>query len=306
MYNYGQQNYGTLSIADAIAVSSNTGFVRLSYVDSEKSGVTPESIVAMQERLGLRGGKLVNYPTADKLPAVATTTLGVGQANTTEMASAFGTFAAEGVHHDATAILTVTDRNGNELVNNTNQKGEQVLSKSVAYAVTQTLEGVIYKSMGTASAAALSSGQIAAGKTGTTDNWHDLWFVGYTPQLSCAVWTGDRSNQLELYTDSWCQEIWRYVMEHALEGVPNQNLLLPPSPIIQTPSEAHPLRKKMRKTKRRGRMRTRSPVILPTAAPPIRPRTNRATTTPRAIRERPAPRLAPRPTPPPTGPRADA
>ena len=114
----------------------------------------------MQERLGLRGGKLVNYPTADKLPAVATTTLGVGQANTTEMASAFGTFAAEGVHHDATAILTVTDRNGNELVNNTNQKGEQVLSKSVAYAVTQTLEGVIYKSMGTASAAALSSGQI--------------------------------------------------------------------------------------------------------------------------------------------------
>ena len=69
IYNYGQQNYGTLSIADAIAVSSNTGFVRLSYVDSEKSGITPESIVAMQERLGLRGGKLVNYPTADKLPA---------------------------------------------------------------------------------------------------------------------------------------------------------------------------------------------------------------------------------------------
>ena len=230
IYNYGQQNYGTLSIADAIAVSSNTGFVRLSYVDSEKSGITPESIVAMQERLGLRGGKLVNYPTADKLPAVATTTLGVGQANTTEMASAFGTFAAEGVHHDATAILTVTDRSGNELVNNTNQEGEQVLSKSVAYAVTQTLEGVIYKSMGTASAAALSSGQIAAGKTGTTDNWHDLWFVGYTPQLSCAVWTGDRSNQLELYTDSWCQEIWRYVMEHALEGVPNQDFTPAPEP----------------------------------------------------------------------------
>ena len=299
IYNYGQQNYGTLSIADAIAVSSNTGFVRLSYVDSEKSGVTPESIVAMQERLGLRGGKLVNYPTADKLPAVATTTLGVGQANTTEMASAFGTFAAEGVHHDATAILTVTDRNGNELVNNTNQKGEQVLSKSVAYAVTQTLEGVIYKSMGTASAAALSSGQIAAGKTGTTDNWHDLWFVGYTPQLSCAVWTGDRSNQLELYTDSWCQEIWRYVMEHALEGVPNQEFAPAPEPdYTNSFGGSHPLRKKMRKTKKTRRMRTRSPVILPTAAPPIRPRTNRATTTPRAIRERPAPRLAPRPTPP--------
>lgn len=181
--NYGgDKAYGTQTIANMTAVSSNTGYVRLSYVDSAKSGVTPESIVAMQERLGLRGGKAVNFPDADKAPAVATTTLGVGQANTTEMASAYGVFAAGGVYHAPTAIITIADRDGNVIVDNSQDEGKEVLSKSVAYAVTQVLQGVIYSSMGTAPAAALPSGQVAAGKTGTTDDWHDLWFVGYTPQ----------------------------------------------------------------------------------------------------------------------------
>lgn len=228
--NYGGDSYGTQTIANMTAVSSNTGYVRLSYVDSAKSGVTPESIVAMQERLGLRGGKLVNFPDADKLPAVATTTLGVGQANTTEMASAYGVFAAGGVYHAPTAIVTITDRDGNVIVDNSQNEGKEVLSKSVAYAVTQVLQGVIYSSMGTAPAAALPSGQVAAGKTGTTDDWHDLWFVGYTPQLSCAVWTGDRSNQAELETNSWCQIIWRDLMSRCLEGQPNQNFASAPTP----------------------------------------------------------------------------
>ena len=228
--NYGNTNYGTLTIADMTAVSSNTGYVRLSYTDSAQTGVSPSSIVAMQERLGLAQRTLSTG--REKLPAVVTTTLGVGNANTTEMAAAYGTFATGGTYREPTPIIKILDRSGNIVGtdNSAGVQGEQVLSSEVSYAVTQVLEGVIYKSMGTATAAALPSGQIAAGKTGTTDNWADLWFVGYTPQLSCAVWTGDRLNQDTYYTDSWCQDIWRDLISNCLAGQPLEDFKSAPSP----------------------------------------------------------------------------
>lgn len=229
VHNYGNTNYGTLSIADMTAVSSNTGYIRLSYTDSAQSGVTPDSIVAMQERLGLTQKDINGTP---KLPAVATTTLGVGQANTTEMASAYGTFATGGTYRKATPIIKILDKDGGVVGTDYSAgvEGEQVLSNEVSYAVTQVLEGVIYKSMGTATAAALPSGQIAAGKTGTTNDWHDLWFVGYTPQLSCAVWTGDRSYEDTYYTDTWCQDIWRDLISDCLEGQPLEDFKTAPDP----------------------------------------------------------------------------
>lgn len=214
IYNYGKQNYGSLSIANMTAVSSNTGFIRL--ITDTSSGVTPESVKSVAERLGLDGDNLGTAPTI---------TLGVYNANTTQMAGAYGTFATGGVHRDPTGIMKVTDRSGNVLVDNTaGVEGKQVITDSVAYAVTQVLEGVIYNaSYGTANAAALPSGQIAAGKTGTTDDWHDLWFVGYTPQLSCAVWTGSRDNSVQLETNTWCQEIWRDLISACLQGQPNED-----------------------------------------------------------------------------------
>ncbi len=209
IYNYGHSNYGTMTIANMTAISSNTGYMRL--ITDSTSGVTPESVKKVAERLGLNSSNIGTAPTI---------TLGVYNANTTEMASAYGTFATGGVYRSATGILTVTDRNGNVLFDNTSGvEGEQVLTDSVAYAVTRVLEGVINNtSYGTATAARLSSGQIAAGKTGTTDDYHDLWFVGYTPQLSCAVWTGSRDNTAELMTNTWCQDIWRDLMTNCLAG----------------------------------------------------------------------------------------
>lgn len=216
--NYGGIDYGTMTIADMTAVSSNTGYERLSVLDSSESGVSPTSIVAMQQRLGLTQKEFSNGNL--KLPAVSTATLGSGQANTTEMASAYGSFATGGTYRKATPIIKVLDKNGNVVGTDYSAgvEGEQVLAPEVSYAVTQVLEGVIYKSIGTATAAALPSGQIAAGKTGTTNDWHDLWFVGYTPQLSCAVWTGDRNNKETYYTDTWCQDIWRDLVGNCLSG----------------------------------------------------------------------------------------
>ncbi|WP_418863859.1 transglycosylase domain-containing protein [Slackia exigua] len=209
IYNFGHHNYGTLSIADMTACSSNTGYIRLV---TGKGGVAPQSIIDMATSMGLSGATLKPYPSI---------TLGTGEANTTEMASAYGTLAANGVHHEATGIVKVVDRNGNVLVDNTNgTDGKQVISGNVAYAVTQVLEGVVYKSNGTAHAAALPSGQVVAGKTGTTDYWRDLWWCGYTPQLSCSVWVGSRDNTLIQYSSTWAQDVWRHFMTDALSDYP--------------------------------------------------------------------------------------
>ena len=221
--NYGGDDYGTMTIADMTAISSNTGYLRLTCVDSAKTGVTPQSIADTAVRFGLN---------PNNIPVVSTTTLGVGQANTTEMAAAYAVFASGGIYREPCPIVQIIDHNGEILVDNSQgSEGVRVITDSVAYAVTQVLEGVLYKSIGTANAAILSNGQIAAGKTGTTDQWYDLWFVGYTPQLSCAVWTGDRNNQDNLYTAPWAQQVWKYVMERALEDYPIQDFAYaaPPS-----------------------------------------------------------------------------
>lgn len=227
IYNYGQTDYGTMSIADMTAVSSNTGYVRLSFTDSEQSNVTPASINEMAARLGLNKANLKQN--------VPTTTLGVENANTTEMAAAYGTFANGGVYHEPTPIVRIIDRDGETISDKSKgSEGKQVLEPSTAYAVTQVLEGVIDKSFGTATDARLTSGQTAAGKTGTTDDWHDLWFVGYTPQFSCAVWTGDRSNQAELYTSPWNQLIWKDLMSKCLEGSSLEQFEQAPAPVYNS------------------------------------------------------------------------
>ncbi|MBQ9690809.1 MAG: penicillin-binding protein [Eggerthellaceae bacterium] len=207
--NYGGASYGTMTIADMTAISSNTGYIRLI---TEENGVTPDEVVEMATNLGLDKDNLPPYPSL---------TLGTGQANTTQMASAYSAFANQGEYHVATPFVTVENPKGELLIDNTKgTAGKQVVSKEVAYAVTQVLQGVIYKSIGTAGAASLPSGQIAAGKTGTTDSWKDLWWVGYTPQYSCAVWIGSRDNSLVQYTNSWAQNVWRNFMTKALEGKP--------------------------------------------------------------------------------------
>ncbi len=207
--NYGGEDYGILSIADMTAVSSNTGYARLV---TQEGGVNPASIVDVAHRMGITSDE------SQGVSAYPALTLGTAQVNTTQMASAYATLAADGVHRDPIAIVKITNKDGEVIEDRSaGSEGEQVISPEVAYAVTQVLEGVINSSWGTAGAAALPSGQIAAGKTGTSENWRDLWWCGYTPQLSCSVWVGCREER-EQYTDTWAQDVWRNFMTMCLEG----------------------------------------------------------------------------------------
>ena len=122
-------------------------------------------------------------------------TLGVMDVSPLDMASAYGVFACDGRRYDPTPIVKVIDATGKTLVNNLargNCGGDQVIDPAVATNVTDVLRGVITN--GTASPRA-NIGRPAAGKTGTTDNYVNAWFVGYTPTLSTAIWLGQSTGQ---------------------------------------------------------------------------------------------------------------
>ena len=197
--NFGNINYGIRSIQSATAVSSNTGFIRL------VQEVTPHTAVETAYRLGITTPQ----------PEVLTSTLGAGNVTTLEMASAYGTFATGGVKHSPEAITQVLDRNGNE-ISSSSTEGERVISEEVAYAVTKVLKTVFTE--GTAAGYMPYNGQPVAGKTGTSEDFKDHWLVGYTPQLSCAIWIGNPDYEQPGNQNLSCNAIWQDFMNMALEG----------------------------------------------------------------------------------------
>ena len=174
--NINHTNYGTKSIADAFAVSSNTAFARLIL------SIGPDKVVDVAKRMGI----------TSPLTATGSLTLGSESVTPLEMANAYATIANGGTHYDPECVERIVDRNGSIVVDNSAPKGERAISAEVAHAATEVMKGVITK--GTGKAAALSNGQVSAGKTGTSENYMDSWFCGITPQLSVAIWFGDRSD----------------------------------------------------------------------------------------------------------------
>ncbi len=111
------------------------------------------------------------------------------------MASAYGVFATNGLRNPATPVLWVKNAKGEFLEDNRQRQPERVLDERVAYNVTDVLKGVITNGTGTKA----DIGRPAAGKTGTAQEWRDAWFVGYTPDLSTAVWIGDKTRPTSLF-----------------------------------------------------------------------------------------------------------
>src|ERR1041385_5261256 len=103
------------------------------------------------------------------------------------MAAAYASFADDGVYHEPYFVETVRDREGKVLYQH-ESKGRRAVSPEVARQVTDVMKGVI--TGGTGTAARFPDNRPAAGKTGTTSDYGDAWFVGYTTHLSTAVWMG--------------------------------------------------------------------------------------------------------------------
>jgi penicillin-binding protein 1A len=203
--NYGGQNMGNMSIATATAVSSNTAFARV------VRAIGPAPVADVAHRMGIESN----------LELVNSIVLGSQGVNTLEMASAYGTLAVAGKHYDPVCITQIIDNKGNTIYQyDPATHGEQVITPEVAYAATNVLEGVV--TGGTATSARLS-GQVSAGKTGTSENYTDSWYCGYTPQLSTAIWIGSREQRSipDNAGGSNCCPVWRNFMAMALDGVPS-------------------------------------------------------------------------------------
>lgn len=134
-----------------------------------------------------------------------------------EIASAYGTFAYGGVHMPHIAITKVLDRNGN-VIHEAVPEGRQVVSAESAADLTTMLEDVINKGTGKGA----NIGRPAAGKTGTTSDYKDAWFVGYTPDLVASVWIGndDNTSLNGIMGGGLPATIWSHFMQNALLNVP--------------------------------------------------------------------------------------
>jgi penicillin-binding protein 1A len=201
---------GWTSVSRATLRSDNTVYAQLTL------DVGPDRVGTMARKLGVRsplevGGR---YVPAMGLGSVAVSPL--------DMASAYATLAAGGVYSEPTAIRRVVLPNGKEDTEAGwgSPKRTRVIPDGVAWKVTQILEDNVR--YGTGARAAF--GRPAAGKTGTTDKHADAWFVGYTPDLSTAVWMGYQAGEIPMENvhgiavsgGSFPAQIWRLLMERTI------------------------------------------------------------------------------------------
>jgi penicillin-binding protein 1A len=209
--------HGRSTIAEATLRSDNTVFARMTL------DLGPASVAATARRMGIE----------TRLAQVPSIGLGVSAVSPLEMASAYGTLAAGGVHAPPTGIRRVVLEDGrvDATAGARAGRGRRVLSDAVAYAVTRILEQNILR--GTGERAAI--GRPAAGKTGTTDDYTDAWFVGYTPTLATAVWVGYPDAAIPMRSvhgitvagGTFPAEIWGRFMAEALADAPVARWELP-------------------------------------------------------------------------------
>jgi len=170
---YDHSYSGVISVANATLHSDNTVYARLAL------DVGPENMVAMARKLGVRS----------PLQAVPSLVLGTVGVTPLDEASAYSTLAAGGVYSKPMAITRVVLPNGRVDTDAGwgNARRERVIPDWVAATVTSVLEQNMVSGTGVG---AHVYGHTDAGKTGTTDNYADAWFSGYTPRLEATVWIG--------------------------------------------------------------------------------------------------------------------
>lgn len=216
--NYHNESWGLRDLTFTTACSSNTGYVQV----AQAIGIG--SVITMAHDLGVDV----------ELPEELSVVLGSVGAPAIQMVEAVSTFAAGGLHRDTVAITRIEDRNGDTIYSHTDNP-TRVLTTAEAQAVTEVLETVVDGTwpMSIATGYYVANNwavdQPVAGKTGTSDNNEDLWFVGYTPQLAVAVWSGNPNEHVRAYyggqtatTANTSQPIFVNFCNTVLAGLPRE------------------------------------------------------------------------------------
>ena len=171
---------GKYTLREALKRSINLVAVRLMLE------MQPTQVVDYAHRMGIKS----------KVPPYASIALGTAEVSPLELTSAYGVFPNEGVLVEPIAILRIEDKDGNLIEENVPEKKE-VLSKETAYLMTNLMEGGVNEEGGTGTNIRKYFSLPAAGKTGTTNDYGDAWFEGFTPHLAAGIWVGFDDNRIK-------------------------------------------------------------------------------------------------------------
>ena len=206
--NYDEKYKGLITIRQALAESRNVPTIRLA------NALGVDALVEAAHRFGIQRD----------LPAFLSLALGAAEVTLAEMASAFSVFPNNGVRVTPYFIDRVEDTNG-ILLERENPKIQEVISPETAETMIGLLRGVVQR--GTAGRARVLKRPVG-GKTGTTNDSTDSWFVGFTPQIAAGVWVGyDEKKSLgeKVVGSNLALPIWIEFMKGALRDTPPQNFV---------------------------------------------------------------------------------
>jgi 1A family penicillin-binding protein len=214
--NFRREYQGPVILKKAFTDSINTVAAQI----VAKTGPAP--VIATARRCGVQS----------PLSPVYSVALGTSGVSPLEMASAYGTFASDGVHYAPFAIWRVEDAFGQVLEEHI-VSGNPALERRLVYQLVDMMQGVVNEGTGTI-IRRLGFNKPAAGKTGTTNDYRDAWFTGFTPTLSTSVWVGyDRGQGLKdasgvgITGGRGAAPIWAQFMIKATEGEPPRPFLHP-------------------------------------------------------------------------------
>lgn len=209
---------GQITMRQALALSRNVVAVKI----ADEIGV--DRVMSYAQRMGVRAPLEANLSLA----------LGTSGVSILDQASGYQTLADQGIHIDPTGLRIVKDSIGNVILDDQYPQQTEVISAGTAYLVTSMLQDVIKYGTGTNA----NIGRPAAGKTGTTSDFRDAWFVGYTPDLVTAVWLGndDNSPMNESYGGNIPARIWARYMKAALAKTPPHDFPFPADEVTRVAS----------------------------------------------------------------------
>jgi penicillin-binding protein 1A len=201
---------GPITLRYALAQSRNVVAVKL----AQQIGI--DRVIEYAQRMGVKAPLEANLSLA----------LGTSGVAPLDQAAGYATLANAGIHIDPTPIRIVRDSFGTPVLDNSYPQQTEVVSAGTAYVVTSMLESVINEGTGYPNA---QIGRPAAGKTGTTTDFRDAWFVGFTPDLVAAVWIGndDYHRMNESYGGNIPARIWARFMKAALAKTPKHDFVQP-------------------------------------------------------------------------------
>ncbi|MDP8227905.1 MAG: PBP1A family penicillin-binding protein [Candidatus Electryoneaceae bacterium] len=225
-YNYDRSRGGKVTLREALRRSLNLASARL-----VQDVVPPRMVVDYAKRFGI----------STKIDAVDAIALGASGVIPLDMTAAFGVFASGGIYYKPRSVISIEDRFGTVLTEySVNKRKRQALSPETAYIMTDMLRTVINRGTGYSVRGRWHFYHEAAGKTGTTNDYTDAWFIGFTPRLVCGVWVGLDDPAVQLGDKQAgsvaALPIWARFMKMTYDslGWEDENFEMPPGVVTAT------------------------------------------------------------------------